>query len=144
MKRATWIHSRIDFDATAKNAEAELLNYGHYWRMSRRANYDLQSPNMDGMPRTPSALNKTDLTIIGNIDAAAWLNCCNSIISDMSMSSERYHKILKLRYECGMEDKDVMKKLHLEKSQYYEERRDALVAFAEMWPARPNELVVCI
>lgn len=146
MKRSTQLHSSIDDDATAKNAEALLLEYPHYWRLARQASYGLQSPKMDGMPRSDSAVNKSDLAIIGNIDAQQWVHICNKVLEDMEQTqwgkTQRWHAILREKYVRGLPDYTVMSNLNIEKSQYYDERRDALVAFAEMWPPVLNKLVV--
>ncbi|WP_196246206.1 ArpU family phage packaging/lysis transcriptional regulator [Lacticaseibacillus zhaodongensis] len=146
MKRVTSLHSSIDEDETAKNAEALLLEYPHYWRLSRQASYGLKSPAMDGMPRPDSTANTADLAIINKVDAGQWLRICNTIIDGMQQTqygkTQRWHAILKERYVRGLPDYTVMSNLGIEKSQYYEERRDALIAFAEMWPPVLGQLVV--
>jgi ArpU family phage transcriptional regulator len=142
VKRVTNLYSSIDRDGTAENAEMELMQWPHYWRMSRAQSYSLQSPKFDDMPKAPAVGNRTEDNIVDTLDAQKWVSVVKAIIEDMKQTNDRYSKILRLRYITGLDNDVVQERIGVGKSQYFEDKKDALVAFAEMFPPHPNRLVV--
>jgi ArpU family phage transcriptional regulator len=142
MKRTTWIYSQVDRDATATKADEELSKWPHYWALSRRSAVALKSPGLDGMPKSPSKQNHAEDGILDKVSAETWVNRVKYVIEDMQMTNHRASQILQFLYMQGLPDTVAMERLGIEHTQYYEDRKDALVTFAEMWPPYPSDLVV--
>ncbi|MFT8409886.1 MAG: ArpU family phage packaging/lysis transcriptional regulator [Schleiferilactobacillus perolens] len=145
--RATQRFSKIDKDKTAANAEAVLLEYPHRKALASRSLVGLQSPKMDGMPRSPSAENHTEDPIINHLDDKLYVYQCEKIVNEIlpdTASNDKWPTILKLRYliRYPLSDADIMERVHYEHTAYYDGLKEALCAFAELWPPFPSELVV--
>jgi ArpU family phage transcriptional regulator len=141
MRRATRFYNRtFDEDKTADRAHQELCMYDQNVALSRRTPGGLQSPQSDGMPKAPTFVNRAEEGIVDHVYAVAWVNQVHSVLHDMT--NERYSTILRLYYLKHVQDTDIMERIHLSRSQYYESKKDALIAFAEMWRPLPSELVV--
>lgn len=147
MVRVTSWYSKVDRDQTASNAAEILLAYPHHKALAMRYTIALQSPNMDGMPRSDSFDNTTEAKIIGHLDDKQFVAQVDYILNEMMPEvsrNENWAKILKLAYitRGGLQDKAIQERLGYEHSAYYEAKKDALCAFAELWPPFPSELVV--
>jgi ArpU family phage transcriptional regulator len=92
------------------------------------------------MPKSPNHENHVEEGIIDHVYAKAWVGQVNNVLG--AMTNERYSTVLRLCYIKHVSDVDIMDRVGLEKSQYYEVKKDALVTFAEMWRPYPSELVV--
>lgn len=137
------LYSRLDQKATIENADALLSDYGHRraraqrWRLA-----GLQSPNMDGMPKSPSVDNHVEAQVINGLDDEYYLKLVDAVLK--ALECERYRVILDLVYIHPLATQEaVAERLNLEHSQYYRERDNALIAFAEWWPpVSKSELLV--
>jgi ArpU family phage transcriptional regulator len=133
---------QLDIEQTAINADQVLSQYQHHKAMAKRWDLSLQSPKMDGMPKSPSYGNTAENSITSHLDDKLFSLQCERIIRE-GMTDERLAKILEYTYLKPLNsDYAVMMKVGYEKTQFYEQRKIALCAFAELWPPFPSELVV--
>lgn len=114
--------------------------YDQNYALSCRGAGTLQSPQSDGMPKSPNHENHVEEGIIDHVYAKAWVGQVNNVLG--AMTNERYSTIIRLYYIKHVQDIAIMDRLHLSRSQYYQTKKDALVTFAEMWHPFPSELVV--
>lgn len=145
--RATKRFSRVNRDKTAANADEVLTQYPSRKAMTLRWSAALQSPNMDGMPRTSSTRNTAEDKVMGHLDDLQYVKQVEYIINELMPEvsrDENWASILRLTYMThgGLEPSEVQDRLGIEHSAFYEARKDALCAFAELWPPFPAELVV--
>jgi ArpU family phage transcriptional regulator len=140
MRRVTRFYSRVDDDTTAELAHAELCKYDENYALSRRGAGALQSPQFDGMPKSPSIDNHLEANVVNHVYAGNWVQRVNNTIN--GLVDDRYRIILNLYYLKHVDDGSIMARIGLEKSRYYEAKKDALVTFAEAWLPYPSELVV--
>ncbi|MHA3065783.1 ArpU family phage packaging/lysis transcriptional regulator [Lacticaseibacillus saniviri] len=143
MARVTSLYSRLDKDATAKNAAAVLEDYQHRkMRVERWGNLSLQSPQITGMPRSESYGNKAEERITDTADDKVYLKTCEETLA--RITEPTYHGILKYTYFVPLKSNaDIMERVHLSHSAFYEARKEALVAFAGWWlPIQTSELMV--
>ena len=139
MRRVSRYYSRVDEEATANRAHEELCRYDENYHLAQRA-ASLQSPQYDGMPKSPSTDNHVEGAIVNHVYATTWVAKVKWTLS--VLANERYAHILQLAYINHLDDTAIMERIGLEKSRYYEVKRDALIAFAETWLPFPSELVV--
>jgi ArpU family phage transcriptional regulator len=147
--RTTQRFSRVDRDKTAVNAENILIQYPHRKVMAMSRKSTLESPSMDGMPKSPSVSNHTDDQIINYLenDDKQFCDRCEKIINTLlpqTAVNDKWPIILKMRYVTLKPSLDdvIMERVGYQSSQYYEAVKDALCAFAEWWPSYPGSLVV--
>ncbi|WP_057821920.1 ArpU family phage packaging/lysis transcriptional regulator [Schleiferilactobacillus perolens] len=133
---------RLDHEATATNAKAVLMDYRHRKHKAKRNEVTIQSPQMDGMPRSPSTENAQENKILRDLEDGEFCHQCDRVISAIESSEGR--TILRLLYTVGRPPKveSIMEQLGMQSTAYYHAREDALVAFAELWPPSPSELLV--
>ena len=136
----------MDRDETAANAERVLLSYEHHKSMALRWSISLKSPVIDGMPRNDSVENNTERQITNHIDDQLYVKQCEVIINEIMPQTSRNPKwpdILRYTYLKPLAtDLAVQERVGYEHSAFYEAKKDALCAFAELWPPYPSELVV--
>ena len=141
MVRVTSLYSRIDRKATAANAEAVLMDYQHHYARVISWSMDLQSPNMDGMPRNPSVDNNAEIKITNRLSDEQFVKRCNNIVQ--RIENETYRNIIRFTYFRPLPTvRDIEERLALSPSTYRRQKQEALVLFAELWPPVPSELLV--
>ncbi|MEN2662166.1 ArpU family phage packaging/lysis transcriptional regulator [Lacticaseibacillus paracasei] len=133
MVRATRYFSPIDHDKTIENAKEVLGNYWHHKRLAQRTKMALRSPVMDGMPKSPSYGNKAEEKVISHADELRYVACCE--IAIRSVELEKYRIILTETYLVSLDQRKpwwlIAEELHLSKSAYYRDFKEALLAFAD-------------
>ncbi|QPB57167.1 ArpU family phage packaging/lysis transcriptional regulator [Lacticaseibacillus paracasei] len=133
MVRATSYFSPIDHDKTIENAKEVLGNYWHHKRLAQRTKTALRSPVMDGMPKSPSYGNKAEEKVISHSDELRYVACCE--IAVRSVELEKYRIILTETYLVSLDQRKpwwlIAEELHLSKSAYYRDFKEALLAFAD-------------
>ena len=98
------------------------------------------------MPRSDSYGNKAEEQITGHVDDQQFVKKCEVIVREIMpdvAQDENWAKILDYYYmrQIGT-DEVIMERLGYSHSAYYEAKKQALCAFAEVWPPFPNELLV--
>lgn len=133
---------RLDHEATAANAEAVLMDYRHRKAKAKRNEITIQSPRMDGMPRSPSTENAQENKILRDLEDGEFCQQCDRVINAIESSEGR--TILKLLYTVDRPPKveSIMERIGMQSTAYYHAKEDALIAFAEIWPPSPSELLV--
>ncbi|MFT8412311.1 MAG: ArpU family phage packaging/lysis transcriptional regulator [Schleiferilactobacillus perolens] len=133
---------RLDHEATAANAEFVLMDYRHRKQKSKRNEITLQSPAIDGMPRSPSTENSQENKLLKYLNDWDFVAQCDRAIE--SVENDESRTILKLLYttDYPVKVQTIMDRLGMETTAYYHAKQDALIAFAEVWPPSPSELLV--
>ena len=125
--------SKQERDKTAANAERILLEYPRARSKTLRGAVSIQSPTLDGMPRNDTVSNRNEDRIINTLDKA---------MPNVS-KDPNWAKIIKLAYLLPQPMKDVaiQQRLGYGHTAYYDAKKEALCAFAELWPPFPTEIV---
>lgn len=135
------LHNRIDVDRTAANAEEVLSDYQHRGAKVRRSQLTvLQSPRMDGMPHSsnPHGLEER---IIRGLNDEQYIQQCQNVVA--AIEEEEYRNILKYLYIKPLPTVEMaMDRMAMRTTAFYNNKKKALVAFAELWPPSPSELLV--
>jgi ArpU family phage transcriptional regulator len=140
MAQINTMYDHIDEKRTAANAEALLLDYRHRQAVAKRSELALQSPILDGMPSV-SNLHSTEENIIRGLDDQNFIAQCRRVIA--AINNEEYQHILNWLYITPLPTVQViMERLGMSTTAYYHAKQHALVAFAELWPPSPSELLV--
>lgn len=135
------LHDLIDMKRTAANVEELLADYRHRNALTKRNLFALRSPQLDGMPSV-SNLHSTEENIIRGLDDQNFIAQCRRVIA--AINNEEYQHILNWLYITPLPTVQViMERLGMSTTAYYHAKQHALVAFAELWPPSPSELLVC-
>ncbi|MFD1441209.1 ArpU family phage packaging/lysis transcriptional regulator [Lacticaseibacillus hegangensis] len=132
---------RLDHEETAKNAERLLSDFRHREAKSKRAEVmGLKSPLMDGMPRNDSVENGTETKLIAELSDQEFVQRVRRAIE--CIESEESRVILRCLYiDRPVTAENIMIRLSMSNTAYYHAKEEALVAFAEVWPPEPSELL---
>ncbi|MES5863676.1 transcriptional regulator, partial [Lacticaseibacillus paracasei] len=88
---------------------------------------------MDGMPKSPSYGNKAEEKLVSHADELRYVACCE--IAIRSVELEKYRIILTETYLVSLDQRKpwwlIAEELHLSKSAYYRDFKEALLAFAD-------------
>ena len=133
---------RLDHEETAKNAERLLSDFRHREAKSKRAEVmGLKSPLMDGMPRNDTTDNSVERRITDHLSDQEFVERVRRAIE--CIESDEAKVIL-----CGLyigrplTAEALMERMAMSNTAYYHAKEEALVAFAEVWPPFPSELLV--
>ena len=138
--------SKQDRDETAANAERILLEYPRAKSKTLRGAVSIQSPTLDGMPRNDTVSNRNEDKIINTLDDEDLVAQCDYIVNKAMPNVSKdpnWAKIIKLAYLLPQPMKDVaiQQRLGYGHTAYYDAKKEALCAFAELWPPFPTEIV---
>lgn len=133
---------RLDHEKTAKNAERLLSDFRHREAKSKRAEVmGLMSPLMDGMPRNDSVENGTETKLVNELSDQEFVERVRRAIE--CIENEESRVILRCLYiDRPVTAENIMIRLGMSTTAYYHAKEEALVAFAEVWPPVPSELLV--
>lgn len=133
---------RLDREATAENAERLLGDFRHREQKAKRADVlGLKSPAMDGMPSNDTVENTAEGRIVEHLSDKEFTERVRRAIE--CIESDEAKVIL-----CGLyigrplTAEALMERLAMSNTAYYHAKEEALVAFAEVWPPVPSELLV--
>jgi ArpU family phage transcriptional regulator len=134
--------SRLDRKATAENADLVLGDYRHRRQKARRNDVaSIGSPSMDGMPKTASVANGQENMVVNHLGDAEFVAKVDTAIECIEDDDQR--AVLKLLYiSHQLTAEAIQERLHMSNTAYYHTKEDALIAFAEVWPPQPSELLV--
>lgn len=133
---------RLDRRATADRADMVLGDYRHRRAKAKRAEIvALQSPNLDGMPSSPSVENRVESKILHQLSDCEFVGRVDAVLE--CIEDQEARTLLKLLYTGRpMTGEAIMERMSMSNTAYYRARENALVAFAEVWPPAPSELLV--
>jgi len=133
---------RLDHEETAKNAERLLVDFRHREQKAKRADVlGLKSPAMDGMPRNDSTENSMERRITSHLSDQEFVERVKRAIE--CIESDEARLILRGLYiGRPITAEALMERLAMSNTAYYHAKEEALVAFAEVWPPVPSELLV--
>ncbi|WP_203663781.1 ArpU family phage packaging/lysis transcriptional regulator [Lacticaseibacillus sp. 53-4] len=132
---------RLDHEETAKNAERLLSDFRHREAKSKRAEVmGMKSPLMDGMPRNDSVENRTETKLVAELSDQEFVHRVRRALE--CIESEESRVILRCLYiDRPVTAENIMIRLSMSNTAYYHAKEEALVAFAEVWPPEPSELL---
>lgn len=133
---------RLDREATAKNAEGLLGDFRHREQKAKRADVlGLKSPAMDGMPRNDTVENSAERRIISHLSDQEFVDRVKRAVECIE-SDEQRKILIGLYIGHPVKAETIMEALGMSTTAYYHAKEEALVAFAEVWPPIPSELLV--
>lgn len=134
---------KIDAKATAA-ATSDLLkhDYPHLRNVAGRPSV-LQGQRLDGMPHATDPLAGEHVLVEG-VDATQFVVDCQTTLLHVRAEAGDacYNLLLWLYFKPLPTAMDVMERIGLEHSAFYEKRRRALCTFAEAFPDTWGELLV--
>ncbi|ANK63374.1 ArpU family phage packaging/lysis transcriptional regulator [Loigolactobacillus backii] len=125
------ILDNLDRDATCARAKKLLRSYHSLRRIAGRKLTVLQSPKMDGMPRSQSVDNNNEHRIQERLIAAEEVPAIQRAVASLNKDSQT---IINGQYIHGsLSNVEMAQQLGFisDDSGYYRQKKDALVAFAE-------------
>lgn len=134
--------SRLDHEATAENAERLLGDFRHRKQKSKRPDVaGLKSPSLDGMPRNDTVENTAESRIVDHLSDQQFVEQVERALE--RIESDEARLILRGLYiGRPITAEALMERLAMSNTAYYHAKEEALVAFAEVWPPVPSELLV--
>ena len=129
-----------DYDASVVEADKILEDYRRRKQRSR-VKALLKSPSFDGMPRSSSIDNTMEIKITDDLDDEIYVEVCEKTIECIEDDNRRnilidYYIKRPIAVELLIADSGYSK------SGYYIALKDALYAFASIWPTGSNGLLV--
>ena len=135
----------IDEDKTIEKAKRVLSEYWQWKMKSRRVSFDLQSPAMDGMPKIPSFSNSAEEKHANKANADFMANAVINVIraiASVSEVTEDYAALLNMIYIKRYSNVRCARELGVSEKTFYRYRHIALLAFASLYPANIEPLLV--
>lgn len=135
----------VDEDRTIANAKRVLREY-YKWRLrARRVSFSLQSPAMDGMPKSPSYGNHVEDKIVGKANDEFMANLVVNVIKAIEIDDKTstYSRLLQLKYIRRYTNVKCAQELNnLPDRTFDKYHREALLLFAEVYPDAVEDLIV--
>ena len=132
--------SQWDYEASVAEADNVLEDYRRRKQRSR-VKASIQSPSLDGMPRSSSIGNVMEIKITNHLDDETYVEVCEKTIECIEDDARRnilrdYYIKQPIAVELLIADSGY------EKSGYYDALKDALYTFAGLWPVGDHGLLV--
>lgn len=123
------LNLEIDYPKTAKKV-TDFLNakLDHYLALSGKQRFDLKSPSMDGMPKSPSHGNANESRFLNIWLAEEVVDCVGCTMRNMTQESQR---ILLSRYSDRMLTYNIAQELNISAATYSRKQEKALCEFAD-------------
>lgn len=138
------IFKGVDEEHTSANAERVLKDYWKWRLRARKVNFNLQSPAMDGMPKSPSYGNHIEdkQVIKANNDFMASMVVRVIAAITIDEMTEIYSELLTLYYIKRYSKTKCMMKLNISDKTFDKYLKEAQLMFAELYPDSIENLVV--
>ena len=129
-----------DYEASVVEADKILEDYRRRKQRSRVKSL-LKSPSLDGMPRSSSIGNTIEIKITDDLDDEIYVEACEKTIECIEDDNRRnilidYYIKRPIAVELLIADSGYSK------AGYYIALKDALYAFASIWPTGSHGLLV--
>ena len=129
-----------DYEASVVEADNVLEDYRRRKQRSR-VKASIQSPSLDGMPRSSSIENVMEIKITDDLDDEIYVEACEKTIECIEDDARRnilidYYIKRPIAVELLIADSGYSK------AGYYIALKDALYAFASIWPTGSHGLLV--
>ena len=129
-----------DYEASVVEADRVLEDYRRHKQRSR-VKALLKSPSLDGMPRSSSIDNTIEIKITDDLDDEIYVEACEKTIECIEDDNRRnilidYYIKRPIAVELLIADSGYSK------AGYYIALKDALYAFASIWPTGSHGLLV--
>ncbi|MHC9533155.1 ArpU family phage packaging/lysis transcriptional regulator [Dellaglioa sp. L3N] len=122
----------LDETATKRNSIKVLRSYPRYKRIANRNILFLQSPAMEGMPKSKSGANNEEVKIVNKLEAETIVKTIEHCIE--SIVGSDYRMLLENTYIHGDSDYEIQSTLGISKSTQDRMLKVALLNFAEAYP----------
>lgn len=139
------IFKNVDEDRTIENAKRVLSDYRKWVLRARRVSFSLQSPTMDGMPKSPSYGNHIEEKHVNKLDAEFMASLVTNVIAaiEVDEGTAVYSKLLELKYIKRYTNVKCARLLdNLPDRTFDKYHRQALLMFAEVYPDAVEDLIV--
>lgn len=139
------IFKDVDEERTILNAKRVL---GEYWKWklkARRVSFSIQSPAMDGMPKSQSYGNHVEEKHVNKMNAQFMANLVINVIKAIEIDDKTaiYTRLLELKYIRRYTNVKCAQELAGLPSRTFDKyHREALLLFAEIYPDRVEDLIV--
>lgn len=139
------IFKDVDEDRTIVNAKRVLGDYYKWKLRARRVSFSLQSPAMDGMPKSPSYGNHVEEKHVNKMNAEFMANLVINVIKAIEIDDKTaiYTQLLQLKYINRYTNVKCAQELdNLPDRTFDKYHREALLLFAEIYPDAVENLIV--
>lgn len=139
------IFKDVDEDRTIVNAKRVLGDYYKWKLRARRVSFSLQSPTMDGMPKSPSYGNHVEEKHVNKMNAEFMANLVINVIKAIEIDDKTaiYTQLLQLKYINRYTNVKCAQELdNLPDRTFDKYHREALLLFAEIYPDAVENLIV--
>lgn len=139
------IFKNVDEDRTIENAKRVLGDYRKWLLRARRVSFSLQSPTMDGMPKSPSYGNHEEEKHVNKSNADFMAHLVTEVIKaiEVDEGTAVYSKLLELKYIKHYTNVKCARLLDDMPDRTFDKyHRQALLMFAEVYPAPVEDLIV--
>ena len=123
---------KLNETATKQNAIHVLKSYPRYKRIANRSILYLQSPAMNGMPRSDSGENNEEKKIVNKVNAETIVVTIENSIAEIYGSE--YRMLLENKYMHGDTEYELQTTLLISERTMYRKLNAALISFAEIYP----------
>lgn len=133
----------INKGATARNVDVLLKDYQHKRMLALRANV-LRASVIDGQPHGVPDSESTERHITDKIDAAEFVTACDNALVNVKdiLGAWEATPLILTYFHPAPNDTAIMERMGLEHTAYYQRKKQAQIAFAEVFPNRWGELLV--
>ena len=138
------IFKDVDEERTIANAERVLKGYWKWRLRARRVNFNLQSPAMDGMPKSPSYGNHIEDKQVSKANDDFMANLVVKVIEAVTIDeeTEKYSELLMLLYVKRYSKTKCMISLNISDKTFNKYLKQAQLMFAEIYPDGVEDLIV--
>ncbi|MFC6202590.1 ArpU family phage packaging/lysis transcriptional regulator [Lactiplantibacillus nangangensis] len=138
------IFKGVDKERTIVNADRVLNSYRKWRLRAQRVSFNLQSPAMDGMPKSPSYGNSIEDKHVNKSNADFMANLVIRVIDAITIDegSEIYSKLLTLLYIKHYSKTKCMVSLNISDKTFNKYLKQAQLTFAEIYPDKVENLIV--
>lgn len=135
----------IDEDRTIENSKRVLGEYLRWKLKARRVDFSLQSPAMDGMPKSESFENHVEQKHVNKINAEFMATLVEKVIKAIEVDDQTaiYSQLLWFKYIKRWTNVKCAEELNWLPDRTFDRyHREALLMFAEVYPGAVEELIV--
>ncbi|MFB9770107.1 ArpU family phage packaging/lysis transcriptional regulator [Lactiplantibacillus modestisalitolerans] len=138
------IFKGVDEDRTAIKAERVLKGYRKWLLRARKVNFNLQSPAMDGMPKSTSYRNPIEAKHVNKWNAEFMAKLVVNVIKGIVIDekTEIYSELLMLFYIKNYSKTKCMITLNISDKTFNKYLKQAQLTFAEVYPDKVENLLV--
>lgn len=127
----------LDRNKTIEKAKSVLNDYEKIHALELSTKVSIKSPIISDIPKSAPVGNSQEDKVLNGFEVRQYACFFSELIRDVveTIQDETYKEIIKELYiKCSGNDVYVMSKVHLERTQYYSCKSEALLTFAQVMP----------